>query len=273
MMRRIILPALLLLLAATPSPGAWQFAWQQDPGTDTYHCTLASDPLRVWTGPGNATTEVRINVQGEGLVTITSSSAPFSRRSLDRIGINVDDNAAINGPDPAADYRRLVFTANASVELHRQFEEGTDVLATVVFADQEPVTKRVPLAGYGSAVERYKGCRGLLLNTGWLGLSMTNSPYDERVLALLARTTPYRRAGVEVLVVDPRKAARQNGILPGDRIIAADGRETDVRTFIETVKALGPGGAVTLDILRDGTMVRLLLTRPTVTAREPDPGD
>ena len=264
MTKKILLISLLNgFLCISTAHAAWRFAWQENPVTKELGCSMASDAERVWTGPGGAETTIELGVQTEGLITLRSDRVPFDIKSLDAIGINVDDRPAVAGLQAAEDGLMLSYPEEEAVTLHRLFESGSTMLVTVAFAKlKEPVTKRFSLEGYRAAAAQYKGCRGLLMNTGWVGLSMTTGAPDGKFLAWLAKSTPYRNPGIELVVVDPRKEAHRADLRPGDRIVGCNGQEAEIKTLIRQMKELEAGAALTLDIVRERTLFRKTLTRP-----------
>jgi S1-C subfamily serine protease len=200
---------------------------------------------------------------------LQSDQVPFDRRALDAISINVDDHPAIAHPEPGPDDRQMIFSEDDSNALHRQFEAGTGVLATMVFSPKgQPVTRRFSLEGYPETAAQYKGCRGLLLSPGWPGLHMTTAPRDPGQAAWLQKNTPYRNPGIIIVTVDPRKEAQKIDLRPGDLILGFNGKAAaEVGDLIRAMKALDPGKTIELDMVRGRTYLKKSIRRPEKNER------
>jgi len=213
-------------------------------------------------------TIVELGVQGESFMTIRSTPVPFDAARLYETGIRVDDNPVIVRLSKSADGRTLTFSEEDSITLHRQFEAGSVITVTLVFAGLEkPVTQAFSLDGYRAVAAQYKGCRGLLMNPGWLGVSMTAIPDDKNWLSWIKNNTPYHTSGIQIITVDPRKAASRGDIRPGDRIIGFNGQGAEVKDLIRLMKNLGVGRSIELDMVRDWTRFKKTITRPVGTEK------
>ncbi|MDA8099663.1 MAG: PDZ domain-containing protein [Nitrospiraceae bacterium] len=229
-----------------------------------YGCSAASDPQRHWTGVRSAETEIRISVGNNGAVSIESDPAPFDLHALGRMGLAVDDLGRTGGATASRDGRILTYGEDESNALHRMFEEGKAVTATLVFSSAaEPVTLTFGLDGYQLSAAQYKGCRGLLLNNeGWFGMHMTNAAPDAVWLRWVRENTTYRGPGILVVTVDPRKEAQKNDLRPGDIIVGCNGTDADVSALIRALKKLGPGESLVLDVVRDQAKGSRTITKP-----------
>jgi C-terminal processing protease CtpA/Prc len=163
----------------------------------------------------------------------------------------------------------MIFSEDDSNTLHRQFETGTGVLATMVFSPKgQPVTRRFSLVGYPETAAQYKGCKGLLQSLGWPGLHMTTPPRDPDQAAWLRKNTPYLRAGIIIITVDPRKEAQRTDLRPGDLILGSNGQAVaEVGDLIRAMKALDPGKTIELDVVRGRTYLKKNLRRPESSER------
>lgn len=263
----------ILLVAAVAAPAMlhaeWGFSWRTDPATGEATCSVSSDARRVGTGSGGTEALVRLGVQGESRITLESDSVPFDAKKLYETSIRVDDNPPVVRLDQSKDGRVLTFSEEDSIALHRQFETGSTVFVVMVFAPKgRPVTQQYPLDGYLKAAGQYKGCRGLLINPGWLGLFMSDAAKDPEWLAWVRSATPYTTPGIIIVTVDPRKEAAKNDLRPGDRILAVNGREAEVKDLIRMMKDLEAGRSIELDVVRDRARIKKTLTRPAVADRE-----
>ncbi len=269
MTKTVVLILAGVLLCHSSAEAQWRFAWRIDPETHEYTCSAASGAQKVRTGLGDGESSVELVVQAEGRLMLQSDQVAFDRRQLDAIGINVDDNPAVAHPEPGTDDRMMVFSEDDSNTLHRQFEAGTAILATMVFAPKgQPVTKRFSLEGYRETAAQYKGCRGLLQSPGWPGLHMTTAPRDPEVSAWLLKNTPYRQAGIVIVTVDPRKEAQKADLRPGDLITGFNGQAAaEVGDLIRAMKALEPGKTIELDVVRGRTFFRKSMRRPEKSER------
>jgi hypothetical protein len=255
--------AVLLCACSLADAAEWSFAWGRDEGTNEYACTASSGSRRVRTGPGKGETDVRLGIQGEGFVTITSDPVPFDASRIYETWIRVDDQPIIVRLNQSRDGRSLTFVEEDSIALHRQFETGSLVTVALVFAPTGTViTQQFTLEGYPAIVPQYKGCKGLLLNPGWLGLSLTTAPKDDAGAAWVREHTPYQKPGAVIVTVDPRKEAARSDLRPGDRIIAVNGREAEVKDIIAAMKSAAAGGMIELDILRRNERIRKTVVRP-----------
>jgi len=269
MMKTVVMILAGVLLCHSAADAQWRFAWRLDPDTKEYFCTASSGPQQVRTGLGDAESGVELGVQADGRMVLQSDQVPFDRRALDAISINVDDHAAIAHPEPGFDDRVMVFSEDDSNTLHRQFETGTGVLATMVFSPKgQPVTRRFSLVGYPETAAQYKGCKGLLQSLGWPGLHMTTPPRDPDQAAWLQRNTPYLRAGIIIVTVDPRKEAQKIDLRPGDLILGSNGQAVaEVGDLIRAMKALDPGKTIELDVVRGRSYLKKNLRRPESSER------
>jgi len=260
----------LLMLCHSGADAQWRFAWRLDPDTKEYSCTASSGPQQVRTGLGDAESSVELCVQAEGRMLLQSDQVPFDRRALDAISINVDDNPAIAHPEPGPDDRVMIFSEDDSNALHRQFEAGAAILATMVFGPKgHPVTRRFSLEGYRETAAQYKGCKGLLQSSGWPGLHMTTAPRDPDQAVWLRNNTPYRRAGIIIVTVDPRKEAQKIDLRPGDLILGVNGQAVaEVGELIRAMKALDPGKTLELDVVRGRVYLKKSLRRPDSSRSE-----
>lgn len=264
MTKTLLLILAFVLLCHSVANAQWRFAWRLDPETHEYSCSASSGPQQVRTGLGDAESSVELVVQAEGRMLLQSDQVPFDRRALDTISINVDDNPAIAHPEPGSDDRVMLFSEDDSNTLHRQFEVGAAILATMVFSPKgQPVTRRFSLEGYAETAAQYKGCKGLLQSPGWPGLSMTTAPRDTAQTAWLRNNTPYRRAGIILVTVDPRKEAQKADLRPGDLILGYNGQAVaEVGDLIRAMKALDPGKTIELDVVRGRTYLKKSIRRP-----------
>jgi len=258
-----------VLLCDPAADAQWRFAWRLDPDTKEYSCTASSGAQQVRTGLGDAESTVELIVQAEGRMMLQSDQVPFDRRALDVISINVDDNPAIAHPEPGPDDRVMIFSEDDSNALHRQFETGTAILATMVFSPKgQPVTRRFSLEGYRETAAQYKGCKGLLQSPGWPGLHMTTAPRDPEQTAWLQKNTPYRLAGIIIVTVDPRKEAQKIDLRPGDLILGVSGQAVpEVGDLIRAMKALDQGKTLELDVVRGRTYFKKSIRRPDKSER------
>lgn len=259
-----------VLLCQSSAEAQWRFAWRLDPQTQEYTCSASSGAQQVRTGLGDAESSVELCVQAEGRMMLQSDQVPFDRRALDAISINVDEHPAIARPEPGSDDRLMVFSEDDSNTLHRQFEAGASILITMVFSPKgQPVTRRFSLEGYPGTAAQYKGCRGLLLSSGWPGLHMTTAPIDPDQAAWLLNNTPYRQPGIVIVTVDPRKEAQKIDLRPGDLILGSNGQAVaEVGDLIRAMKALDPGKTIELDVLRGRTYLKRSLRRPVSSRSE-----
>ncbi len=264
MMKTVLLVLAWVLLCHSVAGAQWRFAWRLDPETHEYSCSASSGPQQVRTGLGDAESSVELDVQSEGRMLLQSDQVPFDRRQLDAISINVDDHPAISHPEPGPDDRMMVFSEDDSNALHRQFEAGSAILATMVFSPKgQPVTRQFSLEGYREAAAQYKGCRGLLQSSGWPGLHMTTAPKDAEQVAWLRKNTPYREPGIVIVTVDPRKEAQKADLRPGDLIPGFNGQAAaGVGELIRAMKALEPGKTIELDVVRGRTYFKKIIQRP-----------
>jgi len=268
-MKIVLLILAFVMLCQSVADAAWRFAWRLDPDTHEYSCSASSGPQQVRTGLGDAESSVELGVQADGRMTLQSDQVPFDRRQLDAISINVDDNPAIAHPEPGPDDRMMIFSEDDSNALHRQFEVGTGILATMVFGPKgQPVTRRFSLEGYLETAAQYKGCKGLLLSPGWPGLHMTTAPKDPDRAAWLLNNTPYRRAGIIIVTIDPRKEAQKVDLRPGDLILGCNGQAVaEVGELIRVMKALDQGKTIELDVVRGRTYLKKSMRRPVSSDR------
>jgi hypothetical protein len=269
-MAKILPIAVLLLLAVQSEAGAeWRFAWQGDPSTGGYTCSLSTNAVRVRTGHGSAEANVRLGVQADGFMTLESDSVSFDPETLYETWVRVDDNRMVVRLSQSKDGRTLTFSEEDSISLHRQFETGAMITATMVFAPKgKPVTQQFGLEGYQNAAMQYKGCRGLLLNPGWLGVYMTAAPKDAELLAWIRKNTPYQSTGIQVVTVDPRKEAHRVDLRPGDQILGVNNKPAVVADLIRAMKDLEVGRSIELDVVRDRTRITKTVTRPERATRE-----
>ncbi len=198
-------------------------------------------------------------------MTIQSDPLPFDAERLYETWIRVDANRMVVRLSQSSNGRTLTFTEDDSITLHRQFETGSVITVAMIFASgARPVEARFSLDGYRSAAARYKGCRGLLLSPGWLGLFMTEAaPKDRDLLSWIKNNTPYQTSGIEIVTVDPRKEACKNDLRPGDLIVGLNGNAAgEVKDLISVMKSLEVGKSIELAVVRDRTYLKKILTRP-----------
>jgi hypothetical protein len=264
MTRTVVLMLAWLTLCSSAAEAQWRFAWRLDPETDEYTCTASSGPQQVRTGLGDAESSVELVVEAEGRMLLQSGQVPFDRRALDAISINVDDSPAVTRPEPGLDDRQMIFSEDDSNTLHRQFEAGSFILATMVFSPKgQPVTQRFSLEGYRETASQYKGCRGLLQSHGWPGLHLAAAPRDPVLASWLQSNTPFRKAGIIIVTVDPRKEAQKADLRPGDLILGVHGQPVaEVGDLIRAMKALDQGKTIELDVVRGRTSLKKSMRRP-----------
>jgi len=265
MIRLLLLAACCLLMAHPAKAGAeWRFDWVQDPVSGEYACSAASDPRFVRTGTAGRETAVVLGVQADGALLLMSETAPFAPNSPSGVEFVVGDARFSLQPRSLNQGRALVFSEEDSIALHRQFEDADAVTMELRFAPQQDVTEHVrfSLAGYRDAAARYKGCRGLLLSPGWMGLFMTNASRDPSWMSWVEKNTTYRTPGIVIVTVDPRKEASRSDLRPGDRILGANGEPAEVGALIRSMKELEAGKTIALDVVRDGVQFRKIVARP-----------
>ena len=269
MTKTVLLILAVLMLGHSVADAQWRFAWRLDPETHEYSCSASSGLQQVRTGLGDAESSVELCVQADGRMILQSDQVPFDRRALDAISINVDDHPAVAHPEPGRDDRVMIFSEDDSNTLHREFEAGMGVLTTMVFAPKgQPVSRRFSLEGYPETAAQYKGCRGLLLSPGWPGLHMTTAPRNPDQTAWLQNNTLYRKPGIVIVTVDPRKEAQKLDLRPGDLILGFNGQAVaEVGDLIRAMKALDPGKTIELDVVRGRSYLKKSLRRPDSSER------
>ncbi len=220
------------------------------------------------TGAGSEESSVQLGIGEDSSIIIRSDAVSFDPDALAADGISVDDHPAVRHPERSRDGLTLSFSAEDSLTLHRQFEEGSSITATMVFAPGgKPLKQQFSLEGYRTAVSQYKGCWGLLYSPGWMGLFTTEAVQDPERISLIKKNASYPKHGIIVVTVDPRKEAYKNDLRPGDRIVRCNGQEVEGRDLIRMIKNLGVGESIELNIVRDGTSLTKILTRPDDASR------
>lgn len=266
---RFCAAVLIILLIRTTAEAEWRFAWRTDPSTGEYACSATSDARRVRTRAGGSESDVRLGVQGEGLMTIQSDPAPFDAKRQYETWIRVDDNRMAVHLSRSDDGRTLTFSEEDSIALHRQFETGSTIFVALVFVSgDQPVVEQFSLDGYRTVTAQYKGCRGLMLNPGWLGLSMTAASKNHPLFSWIRSNTPYQTPGIEIVTVDPRKEAYKSDLRPGDLIVGYNGHAGEIKDLISAMKNLETGGSIELSVVRGRSFLKKIVTRPASPDRE-----
>ncbi len=264
-----IFPLAVVTALAFPSivDAEWRFAWQVDEKRQDYSCSIFSETQRVRTGAGSEESSVQLGIGEDSSIILRSDAAPFDPDALATDGISVDDHPAVKHPERSRDGRTLSFSSEDSFTLHRQFEEGSTITATMVFARGKPLKQQFSLAGYRTAVEQYKGCWGLLYSPGWMGLFTTEAIQDPERISLIKKNASYPKHGIIVVTVDPKKEAYKNDLRPGDRIVKCNGQEVEVKDLVRIIKNLDVGASIELNVVRDGIPLTKTITRPNDASR------
>ncbi len=269
-MMKTMFPLAVLTALAIPSivDAEWRFAWQGDAKRQEYSCSISSEARRVRPGAGSEESSVQLGIGEDSSIILRSDAAPFDPDALAADGISVDDQPAVKHPERSRDGRTLSFSTEDSLTLHRQFEEGSSITATMVFAPgSKPLKQQFSLTGYRTAVAQYKGCWGLLYSPGWMGLFTTEAVQDPERISLIKKNASYPKHGIIIVTVDPRKEAYKNDLRPGDRIVKCNGQEVEVKDLVRMIKNLGVGESIELDVVRDGKPLIKTIVRPDDTRR------
>lgn len=138
--------------------GDWQM--ERRLGSQQSACALASSGQPFATALG--VDSVFIVLQDDGLVSLRTNSGDFSSAALEQMGIRVDQQGPVLGPQRGSTTKAVVFSSAATDKLIEQFATGKHARVYVVLApDKEVLHALYSLRGFKEAYKQYNLCRAV----------------------------------------------------------------------------------------------------------------